>query len=66
MFIQGKNSRCTGAGGFILGGAQESNPETYKNLKTTDLPFHQGRSFTLSSFLSIPKKAPNRIWRPSS
>jgi multiple sugar transport system substrate-binding protein len=59
MFIQGKIAMYA-AGGFILGGAQETNPETYKNLRTTDLPFYQRRSFTLSSFLSIPKKAPHK------
>lgn len=59
MFIHGKIAMY-GSGGFMVGGTEAGNPETYKNLRTTDIPFYQGRSFTLSSFLAVPKKAPNK------
>jgi multiple sugar transport system substrate-binding protein len=59
MFIQGKVAMYA-SGGFMVGATQGGNEETYAHLRTIELPFHDGRSFTLSSFLGIPKGAPNK------
>jgi ABC-type glycerol-3-phosphate transport system substrate-binding protein len=59
MFVQGKVAMYA-SGGFMVGATSEGNAETYNNLRTTDIPFHDGRSFTLSTFLGIPKGARNK------
>ncbi len=59
MFIQGKIGMYA-SGGFMVGGVEAGNPETFKQIRTADIPFKQGRSFTLSSFLAIPKRAAHK------
>ena len=59
LFIEGKVAMYA-SGAFMLGAAEQQNPETFRNLETRSLPFPGNRSFTLSAFLGIPKGAPNK------
>jgi multiple sugar transport system substrate-binding protein len=59
MFIQGKVAMYA-TGPFMAGAVAQGNPQLAPNLKAMELPFPGRRSFTLSVFLAIPKRAPNK------